>query len=89
MCFTDLGKLNLPKAVSILSLTQFFLLKMTLAIKVVKIDSKIITYNVFRRFRQVKFAYGGSIISLTQFFLLSQRSLKRRLLLRWSKLTRK
>ncbi len=30
------------------------------------------TYSVFRRFRQVKFAYGGSILSLSHFLLLLQ-----------------
>jgi hypothetical protein len=29
-------------------------------------------YNVFHRFRQAKFAYGGSILSSIQFLLLTQ-----------------
>jgi hypothetical protein len=30
------------------------------------------SYRVFHRFRQGKFAYGGSILSLSQFLLLSR-----------------
>ncbi len=34
------------------------------------------TYSVFHRFRQSKFAYGGSILNLSQFSLLPQQPLK-------------
>jgi hypothetical protein len=60
--FTNLGKLNLP----ISQLPQ----KMELASKVVKIESKIIIYSVFRRFGQAKFVNGVLILSPGQFPLL-------------------
>ncbi len=44
-----------------------------------KINCSNNNYSVFHRFRQAKFAYGGSILSLSQFLLLPELPLKMKL----------